>query len=214
MSAFADEFTKDGIATWNIEYRCIDNPGGGFPGTFLDVGDAIDYLRILAPKYNLDLENIIVIGHSSGGHLALWSAGRNKIKIQSPIHAKNPLKVKAAVNLAGHGDLRALYHSRNALAGVTLLANYLARQIIVLQIVSLKLHLMNYFNIKQIIIAGEYDVSAPNALLEKYVIKAKKLGDEAEFISINNSAHFDIIAPGTDPFLKVHQKVMNLFTGK
>jgi alpha/beta superfamily hydrolase len=54
MSAFSEAFTKEGLATWNIEYRCMDNEGGGWPGTFNDIGHAIDYLRVLAPKYHLD----------------------------------------------------------------------------------------------------------------------------------------------------------------
>src|SRR5947209_8208410 len=33
-----------GWATWNIEYRRVGNPGGGWPGTFLDVASAADYL--------------------------------------------------------------------------------------------------------------------------------------------------------------------------
>src|SRR5579863_5856629 len=35
-----------GAATWNIEYRRLGNPGGGWPGLFLDVGQAFDHLRM------------------------------------------------------------------------------------------------------------------------------------------------------------------------
>ena len=65
----------EGYAVWNIEYRRIGQPGGGYPGTLQDVARAIDYLRVLAPQYGLDLERVITLGHSAGGHLALWAAG-------------------------------------------------------------------------------------------------------------------------------------------
>ena len=32
--------TSKGIATWNIEYRRVGNPGGGWPGTFEDIRNA------------------------------------------------------------------------------------------------------------------------------------------------------------------------------
>ena len=36
---------QEGFAVWTIEYRRIGDPGGGFPGTFDDVGKAIDHVR-------------------------------------------------------------------------------------------------------------------------------------------------------------------------
>ena len=56
-----------GFATWNIEYRRLGQAGGGWPGTYLDVGTAVDLLRTLAPQHQLDLNHVIVMGHSAGG---------------------------------------------------------------------------------------------------------------------------------------------------
>jgi acetyl esterase/lipase len=47
LAAMGDELKKDGIASWNIEYRRVGQPGGGWPGTYLDVGHAIHYLRTI-----------------------------------------------------------------------------------------------------------------------------------------------------------------------
>src|SRR5438045_2758869 len=58
--------TAEGLATWNVEYRRIGNAGGGWPGTFQDVALAACHLRELAPKYNLDLEHVVALGHSAG----------------------------------------------------------------------------------------------------------------------------------------------------
>src|SRR5579862_343786 len=50
-AALSDALRDEGIATWNIEYRRIDNPGGGWPGTFQDVAAAVDILPSIAKKY-------------------------------------------------------------------------------------------------------------------------------------------------------------------
>ena len=100
--------TDAGAATWNIEYRRIGNNGGGFPGTFIDVGRAIDFLFDIAPLHNLNLKRVVTIGHSAGGHLALWAAARQKFSITDPLIGgiESRLELRAAVSLAGVSDLK------------------------------------------------------------------------------------------------------------
>jgi acetyl esterase/lipase len=107
MNWIADDLMKRGIAVWNIEYRGIDRPGGGYPGTFLDAAAAADALKGAATKYRLDLRKVVGIGHSAGGHLILWLAARKSIPASSPLHAKAPLALKAAISLGGLPDLEA-----------------------------------------------------------------------------------------------------------
>jgi acetyl esterase/lipase len=77
MKPLAADLVRRGFATWNIEYRRIGRrQGGGYPATFDDVANAIDYLASLDDK-RLDLNDVTFIGHSAGGHLALWAASRN-----------------------------------------------------------------------------------------------------------------------------------------
>ena len=57
-------------------YRGVDRPGGGYPGTFLDAAAAADALRDQAGRHRLDLSRLVAVGHSAGGHLALWLAAR------------------------------------------------------------------------------------------------------------------------------------------
>lgn len=66
-----------GYAVWNVEYRRVGEEGGGYPGTLDDVGVAIDQLATLADQYSLDLSRVALVGHSAGGHLAFWAAGRS-----------------------------------------------------------------------------------------------------------------------------------------
>src|SRR5438132_9320670 len=72
-----EALTAAGVVTWNLEYRRIGNAGGGWPGTFEDVAAGADHLHSLAHEFNLDLNRVIAIGHSAGGHLAFWLASRN-----------------------------------------------------------------------------------------------------------------------------------------
>src|SRR5258706_4695885 len=76
MIGLAHDLAARGVAVWNIEYRRVGNPGGGWPGTLLDVALAADNLKIVAQAYALDLQRVIPIGHSAGGHLAFWPAAR------------------------------------------------------------------------------------------------------------------------------------------
>ena len=77
MRPLAIDLIARGYAVWNIEYRRIGENGGGYPGTLDDVGLAIDALAMLADRHSLDLSRVALVGHSAGGHLALWAAGRS-----------------------------------------------------------------------------------------------------------------------------------------
>jgi acetyl esterase/lipase len=71
LAPMADALKSDGIASWNVEYRRLGQPGGGWPGTYLDVGRAVDHLRAIAGAHHLDLGRVVLVGHSAGGHLAM-----------------------------------------------------------------------------------------------------------------------------------------------
>jgi acetyl esterase/lipase len=71
---------REGIATWSVEYRRIGDPGGGWPGTFDDVARSVEHVRTLAQAHPLDLERVVLFGHSAGGHLALWAASRLRVR--------------------------------------------------------------------------------------------------------------------------------------
>ena len=91
IAPLATALADDGWAVWAIEYRRVGSPGGGWPGTFVDVGTAIDHLRTVAKTHPLDLSRVVVAGHSAGGHLALWSGARGLLPKDSPIATSNPL---------------------------------------------------------------------------------------------------------------------------
>ncbi len=98
-------FTDQGFATWNIEYRRLGDDGGGWPGTFQDVGRALDYLRELAEPYDLDLQSLRVAGHSAGGHLALWAASRDQLPANSELATEAPVRITEVIGLAAISNL-------------------------------------------------------------------------------------------------------------
>jgi acetyl esterase/lipase len=108
MRAIAAALVMRGWAVWNIEYRRIGN-GGGWPETFADVASAIDRLDGL--HASLDLGRVELIGHSAGGHLALWAAGRTSLPTGAPgaIAGRPRVPIARAVALAGVCDLAGAY---------------------------------------------------------------------------------------------------------
>jgi acetyl esterase/lipase len=108
MRALAADACRRGWAAWNIEYRRIGD-GGGWPNTFADVAAAIDHLASLGAP--LDLGDVSVAGHSAGGHLALWAAGRDRLPPQAPgAGGGTPMiAFRQVVALAGVCDLAGAY---------------------------------------------------------------------------------------------------------
>ena len=197
MANQATRLADAGAATWNIEFRRVEESGGAWPGTLQDVAAALDHLRKLAQTYPLNLKRVVATGHSAGGHLALWAAGRKHIAKDSPLYVANPLPIAAAVSIAGIADLAAFveYGRRPCgdrhvrLVGGTpneVASNYRAAS--PMELLPLK--------IPQTLIFGGKDNTVPGHLFEQYVKKAKAAGDKVAEINFPDSAHFDYYMPG------------------
>ena len=109
MRGLAGDLLRRGWAVWNIEYGRVGG-GGGWPVTFADVAAAIDYL----PQVGAPLElsgGVTVIGHSAGGHLALWAAGREHLPDGAPgsLDGAPPVRVARVIAQAGVCDLAGAY---------------------------------------------------------------------------------------------------------
>jgi len=105
--AVSVDLTKRGWATWNVEYRRVGGTGG-WPYTLDDVAGAVDVLAAFAPGHRLDLDRVVTIGHSAGGHLALWAAARNRLPQGAP-GAHPIVEPMATVGLAAISDLVAAH---------------------------------------------------------------------------------------------------------
>lgn len=111
MEPLVRDVVGSGWAAWNIEYRRVGQPGGGHPGTLLDVGAAVDRLAPAAADHHLDLERVAIVGHSAGGHLALWAASRHVLPAGAP-GAAPLVRPALAVGLAAVCDLVGAARSR------------------------------------------------------------------------------------------------------
>jgi acetyl esterase/lipase len=105
MEPLANDLVSRGYAAWNIEYRRVGQTGGGWPGTLEDVAAAIDQLANVPVGADLDLTRVSVVGHSAGGHLALWAAGRGALDRGMP-GADPIVEIAAVVGLAPVTNLR------------------------------------------------------------------------------------------------------------
>jgi len=105
MRNMAGALARQGIAVWNVEYRRYDEEGGGYPGMYHDVATAVDLLKHEAPVSQLDLQRIVAVGHSAGGHLAQWAVSRHKLPAWSPAWVPQPLPIKTVISLGGLADL-------------------------------------------------------------------------------------------------------------
>lgn len=105
-SPIAKMLADAGIATWNVEYGRLGS-GGEWPESFRSVAAAADFVNVLAKNYPINPKRVISIGHSSGGHYALWLAGRTSLSSSSPLHSTAPLKLSGVISLDGTPDLQA-----------------------------------------------------------------------------------------------------------
>lgn len=197
-SGLAADLAGRGYAVWNVEYRKLGEDGAGHPGTFLDVADAVDRLRVEAPKYGLDLRRVVVVGHSAGGHLGLWAASRARLPKDSPLWRADPLKIRAVVSLGGIGDLKAHAGIFAGACGPS-----------IAQVAPPRTYLETSpgdllpSGAGVTMIHGEFDHVMPFDTGQAFAAKARAAGDKTEAIEIKGAGHFDPVIPTTDAWKTV-----------
>lgn len=95
----AEDLAVRGYVAFNLEYRRVGN-GGGWPTTLQDVASGIDQLAAL----DVDVSKVVAIGHSAGGQLAAWAAGRAHRPAGTP-GADPKVAITGVVSQAGVLDL-------------------------------------------------------------------------------------------------------------
>jgi acetyl esterase/lipase len=213
MDPLAEDLRRRGVAVWNVEYRRLGEPGGGYPGTFDDVAHAVDLMGASAPKYGLKLDQVVALGHSAGGHLALWAAARSRLAKDSPLYAPHPLKVDSVVALGGLGDLEAVAASSSDRCGGAPTVQALIGP-------ATAAHPDPYsdtspvrlepFPARQILVHGAADAIAPTAYGSSYRDKAVRAGGKAEISVIPDAGHFDLIAPSTPAWAQIRTTIGGL----
>jgi len=200
--------TRKGIITCNLEYRRLGDSGGGWPGTFQDVSLATDHiLETFSSDPRVDAARKAVIGHSAGGHLALWLVSRHSIPQLSPLHGDQKYRLGTAVSLAGVCDLRTAWKQR--------LGNGVAAR---LMGGTPDLYPDRYdagspiellpSGTRQVLIHGTADDIVPVSQSEKFVERAEQLGEWPNLVKLNGVGHFELIDPESDAWSIVARAVL------
>ena len=199
MNYAAEDLRRRGLAVWNVEYRGVDEAGGGYPGTYLDVARAAEHLREAGPELGLDTGRVAAVGHSAGGHLVAWLATQGNIAEASPL-AGEPLDYAAVVVSGGLADLEAsepvtlpscLADIRSDLVGradagrADVYADTSPARLLPARTPLVSVN-------------GERDRIAPPQLGIGFTELARAAGGDARYIEIPGAGHVELVAPGTE----------------
>jgi acetyl esterase/lipase len=178
-----------GYAVWSLEYRRLGN-GGGWPHTFHDVAAGADHVRALAQKYPLDLRRVVVVGHSAGGHLALWLAARPKLPSTSLLYTTDPLPIRSVVALAAVADLEQGITATGCGAACADLIDHEPQRY-----AETSPHALLPLGVPQRHIVGSDDRIVPPTYLTAFVAAACAAGDDAHLSIVPHCGHFELTTP-------------------
>jgi acetyl esterase/lipase len=170
-----------GVATWSLEYRRIGNRGGGWPGTFDDIAAGFDHLAALRGRFPLDLGRLIAMGHSAGGHLALW------------LGAQKHAAIRGVVALAAVSDLRRAWELRLSGGVVAELLGGPPEKLGERYRMASPIERLP-LGVPQRIVHGMRDDIVPFEMSRRY---AEKAGAEARLVPLERAGHFELIDPRT-----------------
>jgi len=216
FGAMGDALKDAGIATWNIEYRRLGETGSGWPGTYLDVGRAVDHVRAIAREHHLDLGRVAVVGHSAGGHLAMWTAARRRLPKASQLYVADPLPVRGVMDLAGPVDMTANIPGYEGLCRDTVITSLLggtpaAAPDHYAQASAIKLLPLG---IPQVLVLGSHEDYVPLTLVDAYMLAATQAGDQVHRILIPGAGHFEIASPLSFTWPPIKSAIRSLLVGK
>jgi pimeloyl-ACP methyl ester carboxylesterase len=161
-----------GVASWNLEYRCVGVPGGEWPAAREDLERALEHLPRLPFEHD---GRTVLVGHSAGGQLALWAGKRARL----PVVALAPVSdVRDAVTRRGPESAPGRFMAPENFADGS-----------PLELLPL--------GVPQIVIHGTADEDVPYEMSERYVAAA---AGEAELVTLDGAGHFEPIDPQSAAF--------------
>lgn len=208
MTPLAEDLVRRGYAAWNLEYRRIGEPGAGWPGTFQDVSDGIDHLAALkAEGIDLDLERVVTVGHSAGGHLALWAAGPRTLLGGEALPR---VRLAGAVGQAPAVDLKRVYDlgSSNRVAAELVggsPAEAADRYALASPPELLPL------GVPQLIVHGSADEVVLRDMGLGYAEAARQAGDAVDYVELPGLGHFEHLDPADRAWAAVVNWLGRLF---
>lgn len=203
------ELADRGIAVWSIGYRRADEEGGGYPGTFQDVARAVDQLMAEAGRYRFDLSHTVMVGHSAGGHLALWAAARDGLPFDSVLRSAQPPFIPGSViSLAGVGDLQAFARFVPLLCGPGVIDRLVPAAATPALYAEISPAALPPVGGRVVMFSGILDRLVPPYVAHDFDrTMRKKHGKEAVLIDIAGAGHFDFVTPGTAAWERVRDSI-------
>lgn len=211
MASNAADLANAGFAVWNIEYRRIGEPGGGYPGMYEDVGAAFDTLRSVAAAHRLDLARVTVVGHSSGAHLGMWAAARHKLAAGHPLRGADPLPVRAVISLGGAPDIE---HAAELLPiacpGVARIDQVVGQKTPdrPKPFADTSANQLFPLGIRTRSIMGEFDDVLPPYIGMWWQRLASRKGDDVDTHVIKGAGHFDLVATSEPEWQQVRALIV------
>jgi acetyl esterase/lipase len=186
--------TKAGISTLNVEYRRVGNPGGGWPNSLKDIEAAFQFTSAAAEDKRLDLNRVIVIGHSAGGQLALALASRYS-------------SLRGIIALAPVSDLRRAYdlHLSNDAVVEFLLGTPAEIPSAYAEASPIEIPI----SIPQLVIHGAADETVPVGMSRSYTETKQKQGEHVRLLELD-CGHFELIDPSSRVWPSVEQAALEL----
>ena len=184
--------TRAGAATWSIEYRRIGDPGGGWPGTMDDVLHGAEFIKSIAFRYRLDLERMLAVGHSAGGHLVLWLAVQNAVNL------------RGVIPLAAVSDLRRAWALQLSNGVVRQLLGGTPEQVPQRYAATSPIELLP-ISVPQRLIHGTADDIVPFDMSERFARKSQN----AKLIPLKNAGHFELIDPRSKEWATVQKNILS-----
>ena len=151
------------------------------------------------------------MGHSAGGHLALWLAARKSLSRKSELYTKKPLSIKGVVALAGIADLRSYATAKGSCnAAVPQLMGGMPAAVPERYLQASPMQLLP-LQIPQRLVQGAKDPIVPVSQATDYVTLAKSKGDAAEVVLLPDAGHFDLVAPQSPVWPEIVKAVQSVF---
>lgn len=181
----AADLVERGWTTLNMEYRRVGN-GGGFPQTFDDVHSALELVDAGGP--------VVILGHSAGGHLAAWAAGRLRGGTWP-----GRVEVTHVLSQAGVLDLASAYRERLGSGAVDDLMGFDPEDP---RFASADPAQQLPIDASVWALHAPDDEQVPIQQSQDYVAAARGAGTRAELVEVTGG-HFDLIDVTTDAWARV-----------
>jgi acetyl esterase/lipase len=192
MTGLCRDLAGRGWAAWNLEYRRLGLwSGGGWPTTFDDVAAGADLLADLAAGLPLDLARVATVGHSAGGHLAVWLAGRHRLAAGAP-GAGPRVRPVCAISLAGVLDLERAAREGVGGSAAARLVGGRPDQVPERYAIASPAALLP-IGVRQVLVHGEGDGIVPSDLSRAHARAAQAAGDRCELVALPGVGHFEVI---------------------